>query len=42
MALNCTDGEALVLEFRECGVPLHNHYSQVHSDLEWYLSLNFI
>ena len=29
------DGEALVLEFEECGVPLHCHYYLIHSDLEW-------
>ena len=29
-----SDGEAPVLEFREHGVPLHCHYSWVHSDPE--------
>ena len=30
-----SDHEAKVLELWEFGVPLHNYYSQVHSDLEW-------
>ena len=29
-----SDGEALVLEFGKCRVPLHCHYLQVNSDLE--------
>ena len=27
--------------FGECGVPLHCHRSQVHSDLEWYHLIGF-
>ena len=30
-----SDGEATVLKYGEWGVSLHNHYSQLHSDLEW-------
>ena len=28
-----SDGEDRVLEFGECRVPLHYHYSQVHSKM---------
>ena len=30
-----SDGEAPVLNFRKCGLILHYHYSQVHSNLDW-------
>ena len=33
--LTASDNEALDLEVGESGVPLHCHYSQVYSDLEW-------
>ena len=30
-----SDDVALVLEFWECGEPVHCHYSQVHCNPEW-------
>ena len=32
---NVFDDKALDLEFWKCGVPLHYHYFQFYSDLEW-------
>ena len=33
--LNASDDKAPVHKFELCRVPIPNHYSQVHSDLEW-------
>ena len=30
-----SDSEALVLHFRECGVPVYCYHSQVHIGMEW-------
>ena len=32
---NFDNGETPVLEFKECGVPLPYHYSQLHTDSDW-------